>query len=84
VDVKIPIHTQLQCCSAAAFADSDGCLSDGGEFYNLAFQRPSALHATIPIVKTEKVSEHVQNWVNHLLQQLIHLFIGGSLSVNMC
>jgi len=42
--------------AAATFADSDGCLSDGGEFYNVASQRPSALLTTIPIVKTDKVS----------------------------
>jgi len=34
------------------------CLSDGGEFYMWAMQRPVALLKTIPIVKTEKVSYH--------------------------
>jgi len=41
--------------TAATFADSDGFLSDGGEFYSVS-KRPSALLTTIPIVKTEKVS----------------------------
>jgi len=44
-------------CVEAAFADSDGCLSDGGEFYHIAGKRPSTLLATIPIVRTDKVSK---------------------------
>jgi len=42
---------------AASFASSNGSLSDGGAFYSdVTSQRPSSLLKTIPIIKTEKVS----------------------------
>ena len=54
---NVSMSDGLHCvCNSATFADSDGCLSDGGEFYNIASKRPSALLTTIPIVKTDKVN----------------------------